>query len=209
MGARAEIKRTGRKFDQVLEGARKVFMADGFERASVDDIARVAGVSKATLYSYFPDKALLFTEIARSECDRMAETARQNISIDAPIRDVLIAVATQISRLLLSDFSQRIFRICVAERDRFPELARAYYENGPEMGRKQLEQGFEEAIARGELRICDVSLAAEQFADLARSRLWLRAVLGVQTEFSDDEIKKVITGAVDTFLARYGVSPDR
>ncbi|WP_372674886.1 TetR/AcrR family transcriptional regulator, partial [Aquicoccus sp.] len=57
VGAQAEINRSGRKFDQVLEGARKVFMADGFERASVDDIARAAGVSKATLYSYFPDKA--------------------------------------------------------------------------------------------------------------------------------------------------------
>ncbi|MEM8656124.1 MAG: TetR family transcriptional regulator, partial [Pseudomonadota bacterium] len=37
--------RKGRKFDQVLEGAREVFMADGFEGASVDDIARAAGVS--------------------------------------------------------------------------------------------------------------------------------------------------------------------
>jgi len=37
--------RRGRKFDQVLEGARKIFMRDGFERASVDDIAREAGVT--------------------------------------------------------------------------------------------------------------------------------------------------------------------
>ncbi|MEY8841217.1 TetR family transcriptional regulator, partial [Cribrihabitans sp. XS_ASV171] len=41
----ATILRTGRKFDQVLRGAREVFMADGFEGASVDDIARAAGVS--------------------------------------------------------------------------------------------------------------------------------------------------------------------
>ena len=37
----AQIKK-GRKFDQVLEGARVVFMRDGFEGASVDDIAREA-----------------------------------------------------------------------------------------------------------------------------------------------------------------------
>lgn len=53
----AQIKK-GRKFDQVLEGARVVFMRDGFEGASVDDIAREAGVSKATLYSYVPDKQI-------------------------------------------------------------------------------------------------------------------------------------------------------
>ena len=57
----------GRKFDQVLEGARQVFMSDGFEGASVDDIARAANVSKATLYSYFPDKRLMFTEMAERE----------------------------------------------------------------------------------------------------------------------------------------------
>ena len=65
MGDTATVVRTGRKFDQVLAGAREVFMADGFEGASVDDIARAAGVSKATLYSYFPDKKLLFMEVAR------------------------------------------------------------------------------------------------------------------------------------------------
>ena len=46
----AEIKK-GRKFDQVLDGAREIFLRDGFEGASVDEIARAAGVSKATLYS--------------------------------------------------------------------------------------------------------------------------------------------------------------
>ncbi|WP_137702570.1 TetR/AcrR family transcriptional regulator [Marimonas lutisalis] len=204
MNARTEIKRTGRKFDQVLEGARKVFLADGFEGASVDDIARASGVSKATLYSYFPDKALLFMEVARAECDRMAVAARQEIDMDAPIREVLTMVAGQLARFLLSDFSQQMFRICVSERDRFPELARAYYESGPEMGRKQLEAGFQDAVARGELRIENPTLAAEQFADLAKSRLWLRAVFGVQSQFSEDEIAEVAREAVDTFLARYG-----
>ena len=65
----------GRKFDQVLSGARTVFMADGFEGASVDEIARVAAVSKATLYSYFPDKRLLFMEVANAECARQAQEA--------------------------------------------------------------------------------------------------------------------------------------
>ena len=64
--------RKGRKFDQVLAGARDVFMADGFEGASVDAIARAAGVSKATLYSYFPDKRLLFMEVADTECARQS-----------------------------------------------------------------------------------------------------------------------------------------
>ena len=199
----ATINRTGRKFDQVLEGARKVFMADGFEGANVDDIARAAGVSKATLYSYFPDKAQLFAEIARRECSRMADAAMQSVDLGGPIRDLLMVAATRVMTFLLSDFAQAMFRICVSERDRFPDIARAFYQCGPEMGRKRLEEVLSLAISRGELKIDNLTLAAEQFSDLAKSRLWLRRVLGVQTEFSEDEINEVVAEAVETFLARY------
>jgi AcrR family transcriptional regulator len=199
----AKINRTGRKFDQVLEGARQVFMADGFEGANVDDIAHTAGVSKATLYSYFPDKALLFSEVARCECSRMADETMHSIDLGSPIRDLLTVAATRVMTFLLSDFAQSMFRICVSERDRFPDIARAFYECGPEMGRKRLEEVLSLAVSRGELKIDNLSLAAEQFSDLAKTRLWLRAVLGVQTEFSEAEIEQVVTEAVETFLARY------
>ena len=73
--AAATPLRRGRKFDQVLAGAREVFLRDGFEGAVVDEIARQAGVSKATLYSYFPDKRLLFVEVAKQECRAQSDAA--------------------------------------------------------------------------------------------------------------------------------------
>ena len=205
MSPHAPIVRTGRKFAQVLEGAREVFMADGFEGANVDDIARVAGVSKATLYSYFPDKRLLFIEVATTECRRMAERTLELVDPTAPPRDVLTIAAQQIVPFLLSDFAQQCFRTCLAERDRFPELARTFYINGPENGKSQLRAYMAEAVARNELRIDDLDMAAEQFAELCKARLWNRAVFGIQTRFSAKEIAAVVSNAVDTFLARYGV----
>lgn len=206
MGQAAEIVRTGRKFDQVLEGARQVFMADGFEGASVDDIARAAGVSKATLYSYFPDKRLLFMEVARTECARMADKALELIDENQGPHVVLSVAAKQIVTFLLSGFAHQIFRICVAERDRFPELGRAFYASGPEMGRARLCEYLSEAVARGELRIDNLTMAAEQFSELCKSSLWIRAVLGIQSEFSEAEIDNVVSEAVKTFMARYGPS---
>lgn len=206
MGATAAAAiRRGRKFDQVLQGAREVFMQDGFERASVDDIARVAGVSKATLYAYFPDKKILFFEVVRTECERQAELALDRIDETAPPRQVLTMVAWQIVPFLLSDFARRIFRICLAEADRFPELGRAFYDSGPELGRARLTEYMREAVARGELRISDFDLAAEQYTELCKAHVWTRSAFGVQTEFSQAELTRVIDGAVDTFLARYGV----
>ncbi len=59
--------RRGHNFAQVVAGARQVFLEHGFVGASVDEIARVTDVFKATLYSYFPDKRMLFVEFVRSE----------------------------------------------------------------------------------------------------------------------------------------------
>ncbi|SFT53669.1 TetR/AcrR family transcriptional regulator [Sedimentitalea nanhaiensis] len=199
------ILRTGRKFEQVLQGARQVFMADGFEGASVDDIARTAGVSKATLYNYFPDKRLLFIEVATTECKRMADQTLELIDDRAPPREVLTVAAGQIVPFILSDFAQQVFRICVAEQDRFPQLGAAFYACGPQTGHARLVGYMQGAVAHGTLRIDDLDMAAEQFLELCKAKLWMRAMLGIQTRFTSDEIESVVDNAVETFLARYGV----
>jgi len=203
MSDAATVVRTGRKFDQVLEGARKVFMADGFEGASVDDIARAAGVSKATLYNYFPDKRLLFIEMARIACERMADETVDRIDDTNPVREVLTFVAGELISFLTSRFGLQVFRICVAESDRFPELGRAFYESGPVLGRDRLVEYFAKAVADGQLEIDDLNLAAEQFSELCKTRVWIRAVFGVQTEVGAAEIDLIARETVETFLARY------
>ncbi|MCK0121227.1 TetR/AcrR family transcriptional regulator [Loktanella sp. F6476L] len=197
----------GRKFAQVLEGARKVFMADGFEGASVDDIAKTAQVSKATLYSYFPDKRLLFMEVARAECQRQAEGAIATIDMDGPVRDVLHDIALQMVHFLTSDFGLRIFRICVGESDRFPELGQEFYESGPMMVRSRIVDYLTDATLRGDLHIADVPLAADQFAELCKADLFPRIVFNMDRTFSQAEIDRVVDGAVAMFMACYGTNP--
>ncbi|WP_108483204.1 TetR/AcrR family transcriptional regulator [Oceaniglobus ichthyenteri] len=194
----------GRKFDQVLTGARAVFLADGFEGASVDEIAKVAGVSKATLYSYFPDKRVLFSEVAKAECRRQADTAIAQIDMAGRPETVLFAAGSHLIRFFLSDFGQRVFRICVAETERFPELGRQFYESGPAVVEAALVGYFDLAMARGELKIQDQPLAAHQFSELCKAELFPKLVFGVQTSFSGAEVDRVIGGAVDMFMARYG-----
>ncbi len=197
--------RKGRKFDQVLEGARSVFLRDGFEGASVDDIARAAAVSKATLYSYFPDKRLLFMEVARQEFLRQADEALNLMNPQAPPEVMLPWAARRIIDFFTSDFGQRVFRICVAEIDRFPDIGHQFYESGPKLARARLGNYLRGACARGELRIEDIDLAADQFHELCKADLYLRSVCGYADQITEAEIARVIDGAVSMFLARYGV----
>ncbi len=202
----ANVKK-GRKFDQVLDGARTVFLRDGFEGASVDDIAKEAGVSKATLYSYFPDKRLLFQEVTRSECSRQADTAIKLIDMSAPPIKALTAAARHIAAIITSEFGQRIFRICVAEGDRFPDLGQAFYNSGPRLMRERLSEYLRAAVARGELAIDDIDLAADQFAELCKAGIHARLLFGPSTKCPPRDVDRTVTGAVEMFLARYGTKP--
>ncbi|WP_068116279.1 TetR/AcrR family transcriptional regulator [Tropicimonas marinistellae] len=198
-----QIKR-GRKYDQVVEGAREVFLQDGFEGASVDDIARAAGVSKATLYSYFPDKRLLFLEVAKAGCCQKAYDAVQEIDADRAPEDVLMAAATQMMCFFLSDIGRAAFRVVIAESERFPELGREYWLNGPARAREVLIAYFDKAIPRGELKIDDLELAADQFIELCKVDLFPRLLMGLDQEFSAAEHERIARGAVEMFMARYG-----
>ena len=195
----------GRKFAQVLEGARKVFLRDGFEGASVDDIAREAAVSKATLYSYFPDKRLMFIEVFRAELSRDTADASALIDVDLPVEQVLPFIVQMISSQLTSDFGVRVYRVSVGEAERFPTLAQEYYDAGPGLLRSQLVRYLERCVQRGELVVEDLELAADQLIRLAGTTIHDRAIFLGRESVDRDMLRRVNRGAVAMFMAAYGV----
>lgn len=208
MSAKPQLVIKGRKFDQVLEGARTVFLRDGYERASVDDIAREAGVSKATLYAYFPDKRVLFMEIASAECRKQADEAVAQIDSSAPIAKVLRFAATRMIAFMQSEFGHRFFRIAVAEAESFPALAQEFYQSGPQLVKARIAEYLRCGVNRGELVIDDIPLAAAQFAQLCKVDLQDRLLFTPAACCSSDDIGRIIDAAISMFMARYGVKPE-
>lgn len=205
MTATEDKIRKGRKYDQVLDGARTVFMKDGFEGASVDDIAKTAGVSKATLYSYFPDKRLLFAEVAKCECHRQADNALEVVTDDSTPAEVLYDAGQRMIEFFTSELGLSMFRICTAESGRFPELGQRFYKSGPLLVRERLVEYFREAVAKGQLEITDFDLAADQFAELCKASFFPSLLCGLKTSFTQEETDRVLNGAVEMFMARHGV----
>ena len=150
MNAPHPVVKQGRKWTQVLEGARTVFLRDGFEGASVDDIVREAGVSKATLYSYFPDKRLLFLEVAKIECQAQSDAAVAQVEASGDLRDALTQAATRMVRFFMSDVGMQVYRIVVGENQRFPEIGREFYEAGPAPGARDPESFSSEGHRQGQ-----------------------------------------------------------
>ncbi|MFO7920939.1 TetR/AcrR family transcriptional regulator [Rhodobacteraceae bacterium W635] len=202
MNVNAPLKK-GRKYDQVLAGAREVFLREGFEGASVDQIARDAGVSKATLYSYFPDKQALFMAVLTMECQLQSDQAMGIEILQRPVPEALYAIAHSFLEFLMSDFSVQVFRVCVAESARFPELGRAFYESGPKQVQEELATYLASDRAGRELVVEDPYMAADQFLQLCRADMLLRKIFSVEDRATPEQIDRVARETVKTFLARY------
>ncbi|MBF9035974.1 TetR family transcriptional regulator [Rhodobacterales bacterium HKCCE2091] len=202
MNADPQIKK-GRKYGQVIAGAREVFLREGFEGASVDAIARDAGVSKATLYSYFPDKESLFHAVLNGVCN-LQRTEGLGVALNATdVPSALRHIARAMITNQCSESNLALFRVCVGETQRFPELGRQFYETGPAEGLRQLAGYFRSPAAQEALDIVDPDAAADIFVRLCRTNLMIQRVLGVIDEPDEETVAAEAEAAVEIFLARF------
>ena len=191
------------KAQQILAGAKDAFLELGYEGASVEEIARRAGVSKGTLYNYFPDKRSLFAIFVEGECEKQAQQMFQIADDSDNIEATLRQIANNIIEFVVSPFAQGIFRVVVAESQRFPELGRAFYDSGPDLLIRRLAQYLAVATARGELLVPNPELAAHQFIEMCRAELFYKILLGVKRNVKDEEIQRIADAAVETFIQAF------
>ena len=193
----------GRKFKQVLEGARKVFLREGYAGASVDDIAGEAKVSKATLYSYFPDKEQMFSEVFRADLLQEDDEPLLPVSTDRPAVEALPLIVAALAGQMVSGAGLRTYRMRVGESARFPDLAREYHDSSHRRQREAVRNALERWVRRGELEIEDPELAAEQLISLAAALIRDRALFLGGDSVSDLHLRRITDGAVQVFLSAY------
>ncbi|WP_255471250.1 TetR/AcrR family transcriptional regulator [Paracoccus sp. M683] len=194
----------GRKFKQVLEGARRVFLREGYAGASVDDIAGEAKVSKATLYSYFPDKELMFTEVFRADLALDIEESLVAVVADRPAAEALPFLVHALAVRMVSGSGVNSYRLRVGESARFPDLARECMDRACRRRRDDVRSYLERWTRRGELEINDMELAAEQLIALATALIRDRALFLGSDSVTDAHMRRATVGAAHVFLAAYG-----
>lgn len=189
---------------QVLDGARKVFLTDGFDGASMNEIARVAGVSKGTLYVYFDSKEELFAALIREEKREQAEQLCQFAAAEPDLRSALQSLGVRLLELVLRPSAIDRFRTVLAVGAKFPRVARAFYESGPEFGVKRLAEFLNSHVESGDLVIDDAETAAIHFIEMCKAHHLLKAVLGVSARPTAAELEGHVGKAVEVFLKAYG-----
>src|ERR1700749_210353 len=138
---------------QIVEGARNVFLAQGFDAASMNDIARAAGLSKGTLYVYFNNKEELFESIVEQECDAQAEGIFNLDPSDHDVGAVLTRLGIAYVKFLCRPEKASAVRTVIAIADRMPEIGRKFYEAGPAIGIGRLSRYLRAQVDAGLLDI--------------------------------------------------------
>jgi len=204
-GGRPAAGTDPRKRRQILDGAVNVFRRTGFDAASMADVAAEAGVSKATLYVYYPSKEQLFAAVVGEERDRNIDQIVETLASHLPARIALSNFGRMIAQTLGRPQVIQAHRIVIGVCERLPEIGQQMYEAGARRVGRALRAYFESRIAAGELAIDDLDLAVQQFVELCQAGIVRpRLFCAVTTAVDEAEAERVSQGAVDMFLARYG-----
>jgi AcrR family transcriptional regulator len=188
---------------QIIEGARAVFLAQGFDAASMNDIARAAGVSKGTLYVYFRHKEQLFEAIVEQECQGQAEGIFDLDPHDHDVEAVLTRLGFAYVGFLCRPEKASAIRTVIAIAERMPELGRKFYESGPAKGIAKLAAYIAAQVEAGVLAVDDCEVAAAQLMEAYQAMLFKSMVFNFVREPSPQQIERVVPIAVKVFLAAY------
>lgn len=188
----------------IVREARRHFMADGYAATRIEPIARAATVSTATLYTYFPSKQHLFTAVISDASGDFSAQMEYVRVADGPAREQLILFATAYAGFMGDPFVRAVFRLVMAERPRFRDVAQHFFDKGRSDFGRPLMAALARLAERGELRIEKPSWAAGQLMGMIEHPVFFMPLV------TGDEVKAtrsnehIAADAVQTFLARYG-----
>lgn len=193
------------KVEAIVAASWRLFLARGVEAITVDVIAAEAGVSKGTLYTYFPDKRALFQEGVRREMAAIEAAQAMGAAANggATLEQVLTRFGTGILMFLTSAGAVDFYSSLAGELRRDPDLAHMFYKAGPGRTLANLTAILSSPLAAADLDIADPHRAAEHLFGLWQGMANYRLSLGIDTAALVADIPARVAEGVARFIKAY------
>ena len=191
----------------ILEAAERMFLQQGYEGVSMDQIAAEAGVSKLTVYSHFGDKDTLFTEAAAAYCEQQMPASVFEPAPATPIHQRLIEVAEAFFTMVGSPEAIAGHRLLCTPQMVEKRLPQRFWKSGPERVQASFAALLRRRIETGDLDIDDahVDTAAAQFFVLLKGDLHQRMVFDCDGAGDCAAQRRAhLEASVTMFLRAYG-----
>ncbi|MCJ2373527.1 TetR/AcrR family transcriptional regulator [Pseudomonas sp. RGM 3321] len=200
--------RTEARREAIIDAAASVFLEMGYERASMNEVTKRMGGSKATIYSYFPSKEELFIAVVnRVATAHLAEAVSElAISVDKDtdteldLRTLFTRFGERMLMVLINDDSAlAVYRMVVAESGH-SDIGTMFYDSGPREFLQTVTTLMNAAMQRGQLRTTDPHIAALQLTSLLTAETDIRLYQQAPARLSVEQIQSMVKRAVDTFM---------
>ena len=188
----------------IMDKGEEVFLEEGFQGASMAEIAARAGCSKGTLYNYFESKDELFLACVARHCEGLQEEMLSLARSGGDVRQTLTDIGRSYVQFVSSDHIVRRFRMIAAEGERTPQITRAFYAMGPGRGVETLTAYIASAMDAGALRQSDAARAARNFFSLCNGHRIKARLCNAEAEPAPAEVDADVAEAVRVFMAGYG-----
>jgi AcrR family transcriptional regulator len=189
------------KREGVVAAATKLFLEEGYGATGMDAIAKAADVSKATVYSYYADKASLFADVMVRMCEEIGGPAQMEDLAGATPEATLRAIALHGVHRVLEAVRRQIFQRVMAESRQFPELGRKFWETGPGRIEGALARYLGDAKRRGLLDVDDPARVAARLFGQIMGLYLVPLLAGIRSRPSEAEIRRDVDDIVAGFMA--------
>lgn len=189
----------------ILDAALKVFAAQGYTGASMDAVAAEAGVTKPTLYSYFPSKESLFQAMMLGKRDAMLDVF-EHPSDQGMVADLLVFAWAYADTVMRPEMLA-LARLIIGEVQRFPEIGRAYQASGPDHLLRGIMRYLEGQRRAGQLEFEDAELAAQDLWGLILSAPRTQALYMPDAQPNRETLRRYILNGLRVFLKAYSTQP--
>src|SRR6478672_6608634 len=186
----------------ILETAKRLFLSQGYEGVSMDQIAAEAGVSKLTVYSHYGDKETLFAAAAKAYCDQQLSGSLFEPRPDLPLRERLLQIARVFFAMVASPEAVAAHRMLSTPQMAETAVPRMFWDAGPQRVQDAFADLLRARIAAGQLAIDDVPRAASQFFALLKGEPHMKLVLGC-APLPEGEAEAHVRASVDMCLRAY------
>ena len=191
----------------ILDAAKRLFVEQGYDGVSMDQIAAAAGVSKLTVYSHFGDKDALFSAAARAYCEQRLPAELFHPNPDVPLRERLFEIAQAFYAMASSPEAVSGHRILCTPQMADSPVPAMFWEAGPKRVQAEFSELLQRRVEAGELDIDDVARASLQFFTLLKGELHARLVMGCGETACRDAVPTHLAASVDMFLRAYAKRP--
>ena len=189
----------------ILDAATQLFLELGYEGSSMDKIAKLAGVSKLTVYNHFQDKEHLFGAAIALACEKRIPKHLFEINVEDDVEEALLNVGCHFLTALYSPEAIKLTLLMSSLSQTNPALVHLFYQAGPLNTHQNIAELFSKIHQLNKMKIDDLTVAYQLYISLLTDINYNHVLWNIKPIPTAEEIKQHVRQQLDILFKVYPI----